>query len=166
MRRTTPLQILAQVSLPIVTLLPFQTFDLGWLTGNADISANDLLCSYCRSGIYQSNGRRWRRGHHSWKRTFQFLRITTFSSPGVFSAGAVAPRSRTTPSGPKLVANVIGIPGAWAPRPQANLSGALYSNCMSWPARLFPTTFSVKKATSLVISLALSGPDYRSPIAN
>jgi hypothetical protein len=43
LRRTTPLNP-AQVSLPIVTLLPFQTFDLGWLTGNADIRANNI-CS-------------------------------------------------------------------------------------------------------------------------
>jgi hypothetical protein len=44
LRRTTPLNP-AQVSLPIVTLLQFQTFDLGWLTGNADVRANNI-CAY------------------------------------------------------------------------------------------------------------------------
>ena len=42
MQRTTPLNP-TQVSLLIVTLLPFQTFDLGWLTGNPDVRANNIF---------------------------------------------------------------------------------------------------------------------------
>jgi hypothetical protein len=39
-----------QVSLFIVTLLPFQTFDLGWLTGNADVGANNICADFSIAG--------------------------------------------------------------------------------------------------------------------
>jgi hypothetical protein len=56
-----------QVSLFIVTLLPFQTFDLGWLTGNADVGANNICADFPIAGpaFISPNGCTSCRGRHS-----------------------------------------------------------------------------------------------------
>jgi hypothetical protein len=45
----TPLKP-TQQSLLIVTLLPFQTFDLGWLTGSPDVGANNICACAAIAG--------------------------------------------------------------------------------------------------------------------
>ena len=123
------------------------------------------LISYCRSGIYQSNGCRWRRGHHSWKRAFRFRWIAAIYSAQVFvelmPSRRKAGRLRVDQSWSQTLLAYQGSSVATSSQPfEVHYTRIA---CRDLQDFFWIPSVSNEKATSLAVSLALSGPDYKSP---